>query len=225
MSPVKDQHNPHSCGSCWAQAATAVIADRTNVYEWIHNKRSATMSVGSAQYVISCSGAGSCADGGDERDVYKWMMDGNGLPHESCLNYLAKDVECRQCSHCDDNGCHSYQPGRVMTVFDYKTLSGEKAMKHAMMWHGGGGPIACAIYATDAMLEYKGGVYKEEVAQIELNHVIEVVGWGPDYWIIKNSWGVRWGEDGFMRLSMDSRFNLGVDLECSYPEVGGWLQV
>ena len=226
VSPVKDQHNPYNCGSCWAHASAAVIADRTNVRDWVFRRQNWTMSVGSIQYMISCSGVGTCVDGGDERDVYAWVKKNGGFPHESCLNYVALDVQCKQCLHCNETSCEQYKPTQVMTVLDYKTVKGEKHMKLGMI-RDGGGPISCAIYATNGMLNYTGGIYKEvieDVRKIDFNHVVEVVGWGDNYWIIKNSWGMRWGEGGFMRLSMDGKFNLGIDRECSYPIVGGWKQ-
>ena len=32
------------------------------------------------------------------------------------------------------------------------------------------------------------------------NHAVLVVGYGPGYFLVKNSWGSRWGEDGFFKI-------------------------
>ena len=53
--------------------------------------------------------------------------------------------------------------------------------------------------------EYKGGIYEGcDPSVTKTNHAILVVGYGTengvDYWLIKNSWGADWGEEGYMKL-------------------------
>lgn len=67
------------------------------------------------------------------------------------------------------------------------------------------GPVACSIYASQALDDYTGGIFKYNgTEQQEANHEISIVGWGVEgdekYWIIRNSWGSYWGENGFFRL-------------------------
>ena len=57
-----------------------------------------------------------------------------------------------------------------------------------------------------------------------LNHAVLVVGYGNDkygrnYWLIKNSYGQWWGENGYMRLSRDGRNACGISSFASYPLV------
>jgi len=53
---------------------------------------------------------------------------------------------------------------------------------------------------------YKGGVYHHVTGKLAGGHAVKIVGWGSeagtDYWICANSWGNKWGEDGFFRIEV-----------------------
>ncbi len=63
--------------------------------------------------------------------------------------------------------------------------------------------IGMNCFCSNFML-YKGGILTKGCPSIPLNHAVTVVGYGSeggiDFWIIKNSWGPRWGEQGFIRV-------------------------
>ena len=69
------------------------------------------------------------------------------------------------------------------------------------------GPVACGVDATP-LLDYAGGIINDTTDQ-STDHIVSITGWGYDsatstkYWIVRNSWGPKWGEDGFFRLCMD----------------------
>ena len=81
------------------------------------------------------------------------------------------------------------------------------------------GPIACSVYVTPKFHAYKGGVYYEKVETTHTNHVVSLVGWGVDestnteYWMLRNSWGAYWGEDGFMRIEANKN-TLNIEKHC-----------
>lgn len=82
------------------------------------------------------------------------------------------------------------------------------------------GPIACGIMVTDDFVKYDGGIYQEQSDFPIINHEVSVVGWGQDasgteYWIVRNSWGTYWGEDGYARVKMYEN-NLGLETDCSW---------
>ena len=64
---------------------------------------------------------------------------------------------------------------------------------------------------------YNGGIYDgcKYTSNIALNHAVQLVGYGSDtdgdYWIVRNSWGPSWGEDGYIRLRRDAEAQCGTD--------------
>lgn len=82
------------------------------------------------------------------------------------------------------------------------------------------GPIVVAINATPELYYYSKGIFHSDVKKLEgsneknvkpwesTNHAIVCVGWGEEivkeetvkYWILKNSWGETWGENGYFKL-------------------------
>ena len=93
----------------------------------------------------------------------------------------------------------------------------------------------CSIYATEFLdQEYTGGIYTEYMEKIRANHSVSIVGWGvtgdgTEYWIVRNSWGREWGEDGFYRTvtskyndGKGEHYNGGLEENCAFGVVGEW---
>ena len=68
------------------------------------------------------------------------------------------------------------------------------------------GAVVGAVRSAGPFQEYQGGIFGgcPDTAANEVDHAITVVGYGTDngqdYWLIKNSWGPNWGENGFIRI-------------------------
>lgn len=78
------------------------------------------------------------------------------------------------------------------------------------------GPVAISVDAT-VWHSYESGIFNgcPYDKSIVLNHAVQLVGYGSsdegDYWIVRNSWGPTWGEDGFIRLKRENISKCGVD--------------
>lgn len=102
------------------------------------------------------------------------------------------------------------------TISSYKTIAPGNEMNLQKML-ATYGPIAVAIDASqNSFKTYKSGVYYEKKCTTEVNHAMLLVGYGydkklkKDYWLIKNSYGVRWGEKGYMRLARNADNHCGI---------------
>jgi len=186
VTPVKDQG---ACGSCWDFSAVA------QVESWwkIHNDDYFMIDL-SEQFVLSCSGAGSC-DGGYEEDALDFIQS-TGIPSENCFPYSADDqISC-------DSAC-PYWAAQVVTIPGWGYVTLEEAIieniKSGVFRH----PVSASyIVYTDFLLSYESGVYEHVWGEAEGGHAVLLVGWSDadSCWICENSWDTTWGEDGYFRI-------------------------
>ena len=80
-------------------------------------------------------------------------------------------------------------------------------------------PVSIAIQANQAIFQhYTGGIISGTGCGKMLDHAVLVIGYGPNYFLVKNSWGESWGEAGYVRISSDSNTNTcGIFNRASYP--------
>jgi len=223
-SATRNQHIPQYCGSCWAHASTSALADRINI------KRGGTWPPAylSVQSTLDCGNAGSCG-GGYPSKVYAYAHT-DGIVDDTCNSYVAKDQPCTNetrcftCSPNSDVGCYAVSNYSKYFVGDYGNIAGAYEIKSEIYSRG---PVACAIDATDGLDNYTGGIYSEYKPECATNHDISIVGWGVDggveYWIVRNSWGTPWGEQGWFRIVLGQpEYNLGIESDCAWAVPLNW---
>lgn len=220
---VKNQHIPTYCGSCWAQSATSMLADRLKI------ARAAQGAVFpefifSPQAIINCKEGGSCL-GGDSTLLFEragtWR-----IPIETCEQYQAQNPDNYSCA--DDKKCvlstgtenRAVKDFTGVVVTSWKRIRGTSFIKAALQE----GPVVCSVAVTDDYVKYKPtdgpdlNIYQEEKDYFEMNHSVEVIGWGnqkgQDYWIIRNSWGIEWGYGGIIYMKAGVN-QLGIESDCA----------
>ncbi|UMM33861.1 hypothetical protein L5515_007182 [Caenorhabditis briggsae] len=66
------------------------------------------------------------------------------------------------------------------------------------------GPVEASFTVYEDFYIYKKGVYQYTAGEVLGGHAIKIIGWGTehgtDYWLIANSWGADWGENGFFKI-------------------------
>jgi len=224
LSWTRNQHIPRYCGSCWAHGTTSALADRI----MIARKKTFPIISLSVQAVLNCGAGGTC-EGGDPMGVYEFAED-QGIPEDSCQNYQALDPKSAQCAPMQvckvcagppppadkdwQQNCTAIENFTKWKVSNYGSVNGADQMKKAIFANG---PIACGIDATPKFERYTGGIFSQTVLMPKINHIVSIVGWGVEngveYWIVRNSWGMYWGEQGFFRIKMNSN-NLGIEKNC-----------
>jgi len=215
LTLARNQHIPQYCGSCWAFGTTSAMSDRLNILMSRMGMFPSHTQVNLAPQVLINLHAGGTCNGGDAAGVYSHVHK-NGLPDETCQNYVAKNhphgfnSNLNVCENCGKN-CSAVEKFPTYWVDKYGSVSGANGMKQQIYSYG---PIGGGIDATDSLEKYTGGIYSEKKRIPILNHEISIVGWGVEsgveYWIVRNSWGSYWGENGFFRIKMHED-NLGIE--------------
>lgn len=91
----------------------------------------------------------------------------------------------------------------------YKSITSEAQLKQLLYDNG---PIGVSVYSRDAAFRYfgGGGVLNACTNKTSIDHVVLLVGWTTRGWIIKNSWGTGWGDNGY--ATIDYKNNCGIDI-------------
>ncbi|XP_045873395.1 cathepsin W [Meles meles] len=206
-SPIKQQGN---CNCCWAMAAAGNIEALWS----IRYNRSVQVSV---QELLDCNRCGDGCKGGFVWDAFVTVLNNSGLASE-------KDYPFR--GNLKRHKCLASNYKKVAWIQDFIMLqNNEQTMAEYLAAHG---PITVTINMK-LLQQYKKGVIKAIPATCDpylVDHSVLLVGFGKTksterrrakgghsrthphrpipYWILKNSWGAEWGEEGYFRLHRGS---------------------
>lgn len=220
MTPVKNQK---MCGSCWAFASIEALESH------IANK-TGTLYTLSPQQLVSCTpnprqcgGTGGC-EGATAELAFSYVAE-HGIVQDKTFPYDSVDEACSWDDKTTSSFLRREEEGKnskknfvhdaVASIQGYANIptNDYKVMMNAV-YHG---PVVIAVAATPWSF-YRGGIYKTDLSKggvfTDLNHAVVIVGYGTDentgtpYWIVRNSWGTGWGEDGYIRLLRENPNNV-----------------
>ncbi|NXF33710.1 CATC peptidase, partial [Nyctibius bracteatus] len=208
VSPVRNQG---SCGSCYAFSSMGMLEARIRILT-----NNTQKPIFSPQQVVSCSQYSQGCDGGFPYLIAGKYVQDFGVVEEDCFPYTAQDSPCTF-----KRNCYHYYTSEYHYVGGFYGGCNEALMKLELVLHG---PMAVSFEVYSDFMLYKEGIYhhtglQDDFNPFELtNHAVLLVGYGTDpessekFWIVKNSWGTSWGEDGYFRIRR------GVD-ECAIESI------
>jgi cathepsin L len=201
VTPVKDQGQ---CGSCWAFSATGGIEGAVFV-------KTAKLNNVAEQQLVDCSGStgNQGCNGGLMDYAFQWVINNKGIAAESDYPYTARDGTCKR------------GKASVSTITSFKDVAegDEAALMTALLMQ----PVSIAIEADQACFQfYHKGVLDDASCGTNLDHGVLLVGFdtdatsSKDYWLVKNSWGKSWGDNGYIKF-VRGKNQCGLTLAASYP--------
>jgi cathepsin L len=208
VTPVKDQGQ---CGSCWAFSTTGGLEGAWEI-------SSGQLTSMSEQQFVDCDKSSMGCNGGNMGSAFQWAENQNVLT-ESSYPYTARDGTCKS------SGTTAIPKGGVT---GYKSVGSlfSKATVASLESAIDKNPVSIAIEADQSSFQhYTGGILSSGCGT-NLDHGVLAVGYNTaeGYWLVKNSWGKSWGDNGYIKLSQTGNV-CGILNQPVYPTVSGSVSV
>mmetsp|Transcript_74549 Transcript_74549/g.198024 ORF Transcript_74549/g.198024 Transcript_74549/m.198024 type:complete len:451 (-) Transcript_74549:20-1372(-) len=208
---ISEPYNSGNCSSSYAIAAAQALSARFCIADESTYKNVKL----SPQQILSCDKKSRGCKGGGADAVFDYL-ESRGLYPEECVPFAGgQKTQCKT----------TCQESQKLKAISHCVLGGEKAIKREIINYG---PVVAPLYLKDDFLVYESGVYTPlENARPQISpkgeaivQAVTLLGWGRSegtkYWIVGNSWGNKWGENGYARVAIDTAVREGYALT-TYP--------
>jgi len=205
VTEVKDQG---ACGSCWAFAATEQIESYTAIASGQLEELSTQQMTSCAPNPLSCGGDGGCS-GSTPPLGYSYIQLFGAITEADYPYTSGTTMDTGSCEY----DLASLSPVAAIAGYDNLPVNDQNAVMNHI---ANVGPLSISVAASN-FKNYNGGIFTgcDYEANIQLNHGVQLVGYGSedgtDFWIVRNSWGKFWGEEGFIRLLREAEPGCGTD--------------
>lgn len=187
LTAVKNQG---ACSSSWIFASVTTIENRLSI-------RDGTLTSLSEQQMVECALKQNGCMGGWAIDAFNYVKN-KGLANSTAYPYTGKYVTCKEKTI-----------DRPYKISGYVQMQNDPSMIKTMIKEYG----ACVICVdANRWFNYLRGMFSNPTVTNEnkkCNHLVALVGWGTHettgrpYWLLRNSWGSNWGENGYIRAAAD----------------------
>jgi C1A family cysteine protease len=180
VTPARSQGA--TCQSCVAFATCGALESRLRIFAG-----NASMDIDlSEAHLFACGCPGGCANGWNFQPALERAKE-PGIGRESDFPYEGTDQTCKEIPV-------------VVRVSGWTTATTDDVRKHVIAANG---PVIGGMRVFEDLSAYSGGVYRQVIGNQVGLHAVCIVGYDDNggYWIVKNSWGPKWGEEGFLRIS------------------------
>ena len=192
MTPMRNQA---ACGSCVAFGTLGAVEARLNIA-----KQVPYFGLDLSEHFLF-NDIGACDQGamlGDGASSMRYK----GTADESCLPYTMgrtgdDSPEFPACSDVKE---------RLTKIENYRSISSSR-MKQALQR----GPVLTRMSVYEDFMFYAGGVYQHISGPYKGGHAVTLVGYddSEQAWIVRNSWGEQWGEQGYFRIKYNDESGVG----------------
>ena len=186
LTPIRNQGK---CGSCWAFSSVS------NIQSSYFLKYGVLLNL-SEQQLLDCNSLSSGCNGGIMQQAYDYLMKySNGQVSLANYPYLGYQSTCK---------ASNFPALAQLSGYTFAGTTNEVSIAQMLVNYG---PLAVGINAN-YLQYYYGGIIDLPASTcnpLGLNHAVNLVGYGVEngvnFWIVRNSWGTSWGENGYFRIA------------------------